>query len=424
MPISSTTVWEIRATGNDTNGGGYNPAALTTDYSQQDTPQLEVFDVATNGTATVTSATGGFTPAMVGNLICIAGSDYEITARTNTNTISVSPSPPAGSLQLGRVGGAKKSLGAVGKSFVSGNYVWLKGALLVTSTTPNVAGGPLDLAVRTVGGLGTTAYPNGNAQIRGYGTTRGDSGTASITASGIAPSGTLALLKAYQFTSVFNITANGAGISNVRGFDSSSSGGANYLRFCIARSCTNYGILAWTEVEGCGLINNSGQSGLDSCQTVFDSWGYGQSGGEGLFHARSGVVDNCWGWNCTGGNFTFGADNGGRIWNCRVANCLRGISWGSWPRPARLRNNIVWGCTQWNYFLGPGALLNSCASGGGAVADTTGYSYLSLSANPFLDAANGDLRLNPNAIASLYAQGFPIRSDWMTAPPIRRYLAA
>ena len=73
MALAATTVWEVRSTGNDNNGGGYNTAAGTTDYSQQNSPQLGLTDLATPGagSTTLTSAVGGFTAAMVGNIIQI-----------------------------------------------------------------------------------------------------------------------------------------------------------------------------------------------------------------------------------------------------------------------------------------------------------------------------------------------------------------
>src|SRR3954451_13297180 len=91
MAISAGTVWEVRTGGSDSNGGLFTSgqAGAGTDYSQQDAAQLSLTDVVTDGTTTVTSAVGGFTAAMIGNGINIAGTCYMIATRSSTNTITV-----------------------------------------------------------------------------------------------------------------------------------------------------------------------------------------------------------------------------------------------------------------------------------------------------------------------------------------------
>jgi hypothetical protein len=62
MALSAATVWEMRTTGAQTNGGGYANLAPGTsvDYSQQDAAQLSLSDIATDGAGTgLSSATGG-----------------------------------------------------------------------------------------------------------------------------------------------------------------------------------------------------------------------------------------------------------------------------------------------------------------------------------------------------------------------------
>src|SRR5216683_1498046 len=73
--ISSATVWDVRpTTGSNLNGACFDStiANAGTDYSQQATAQLSLSDMATTGvTTTVTSVTGGFTSAMIGNCLRI-----------------------------------------------------------------------------------------------------------------------------------------------------------------------------------------------------------------------------------------------------------------------------------------------------------------------------------------------------------------
>ena len=96
--LQSDTTWEVRTTGNNTNGGCYDTGGTGTDYSQQDAAQLSLTDLAQNlSSTTLTSATGGFTSAMVDNCIQITGAGsgaftlgfYEITAFTDTNTVTL-----------------------------------------------------------------------------------------------------------------------------------------------------------------------------------------------------------------------------------------------------------------------------------------------------------------------------------------------
>ena len=82
MAILATTNWYVRAGGLETNGGGYDStiAGATTNYADQDAPQLSLTDLATSGagSTTLTSVTGGFTSAMIGNCIRIAsGTNFQ-----------------------------------------------------------------------------------------------------------------------------------------------------------------------------------------------------------------------------------------------------------------------------------------------------------------------------------------------------------
>ena len=70
MALSASTVWELRTTGSDNNGGGF-VAGTGVDYSTQDNPQANgtnlVIDAVTN--TVVTSASHTFDSTDVGNLI-------------------------------------------------------------------------------------------------------------------------------------------------------------------------------------------------------------------------------------------------------------------------------------------------------------------------------------------------------------------
>lgn len=119
MAINASMQWWIRQSGNVLNGGGFDSAVTNagTNYADQDAPQLSLTDLATPSanSTTLTSATGGFTAAMIGNVIRIASGTnftagyYVVTAYTDTNTVTLDRTPsPAdiGSSGVGRLGGA------------------------------------------------------------------------------------------------------------------------------------------------------------------------------------------------------------------------------------------------------------------------------------------------------------------------------
>jgi len=177
--ITAATFWEVRpTTGSNLNGACFDStiANAGTDYSQQATAQLSLSDMATTGvTTTVTSVTGGFTAAMIGNCLHIeSGTNwtrgfYQITAFTNSNTITVdtAPTSAAGVSGTGKVGGASLSFNGqtiitLAASLLAGQTVYVKNEAWNEAVTLTVAG--------TVGKPITT---------EGYNTTRGDAPTGS-----------------------------------------------------------------------------------------------------------------------------------------------------------------------------------------------------------------------------------------------------
>lgn len=143
MAINSTAVWEIRPTnGDNTFGAGFDAAiaGAGTDYSQQNTAQLSLTDLVTTGVVTtLSSVTGGFTAAMVGNAIHIeSGTNfipgfYFIVTFVTTNAVIIdrAATTGVGATGTGKVGGATKSFTAqttttLATSLVAGNIVWIK----------------------------------------------------------------------------------------------------------------------------------------------------------------------------------------------------------------------------------------------------------------------------------------------------------
>jgi hypothetical protein len=172
MALSSTMVFECRATGNQENGGGFNAdgAGAGTDYSQQDSAHLSLSDIATDGAGTgISSATGGFTTAMQRNCIYLTGGSvttgwYEIITVADTNNATIERSAGANKTGVtGNVGGAWKWGGSrdttLFNDLQAGNIVWVKSGTYTRTA---------DVNANNVGD------PGNHIKFRGYQTTRGD----------------------------------------------------------------------------------------------------------------------------------------------------------------------------------------------------------------------------------------------------------
>lgn len=144
-----------------------------TDYSQQDAPQLSLADIATDGAGTgLSSVTGGFTAAMVGNCIYLTGGTatagwYQITAYASTNAVTIDRSAGASKTGVtGNVGGAFLIGGTFDDDFfearTAGNHLWIKTGTYTTGEAINSAV------------AGSIAASAGQIRHIGYKTARGD----------------------------------------------------------------------------------------------------------------------------------------------------------------------------------------------------------------------------------------------------------
>ncbi len=216
--LSAATVWEYRAsaTASNVNGGGFVTGASGTDYSQQDAAQLALTDLASAGDwLTVTSVTGGFTDAMIGNLIHITAATgsvtvgwYQILTRADTNTITVDRATGTGNWTAGtgRIGGALSlPTSATVAAMVAGNTAWVKY-------------GTYDVSGASVA-IGTAGTNIAQINFSGYKTTRGDNPT-------LTDRPTLSLVTRYfqpaNYWTVSNIIFTGTGTVVVSGFSYST----------------------------------------------------------------------------------------------------------------------------------------------------------------------------------------------------------
>jgi hypothetical protein len=177
MALSASTVWEVRVSGSDTNGGGFVTGAAGTDWSRQDAAQYSVTDAVTDGTTTITSATANFGTDVVGNILYIQGGTgaitagwYQITVRNSATSITVDRSTglTTGIGATLTIGGALLSPGIMASVMtVAHMRAFVKaGTYSITSTSNNVAGGCLSAGSRTlvIGYNTTRAFGNTDTQ--------------------------------------------------------------------------------------------------------------------------------------------------------------------------------------------------------------------------------------------------------------------
>ena len=411
MTISATAVWEIRpGNGDNTNGAVFDPSMVGagTDYTQQDGAQLSLTDINhTGGSLTITSVTGGFTTAMIGNAIRMNGGTnitlgwYMITSVTNTNTAAVDRSMGASSSTngQGKVGGATKSFSGQttitlisAASLQPGNRIYVK----------NESGWNESVNVGSKTGNEDTPYI-----LEGYNTSRGDSptGTNRPVNARASAAGVGFTIGAFWIVKNLRVTAAGSNGFIVEDqsalINSSASGcgaagiiptGSSHVRFIDCESSNNTG-------AGFG-INTSTLTSLVFSNCVshgntgagFDMRGASAGGGVSLFYCTSYANSSHGVWlpsnyffvvNCTVDGNTgattdgFIVDNNsnyfGTIFNCNITNNGRyGINNDS------LQKNVYF---DYNNFFGNGtaALFNA----------TSGPHDLAVDPR-YRDSANGD----------------------------------
>lgn len=171
--IPAGTQWDVRTTGNDANGGGYDPTVSVpgTDYSQQNSPQYTFTDLVIGGTTTqFTSVLNPVVAGMVGNVINITGG----TGCTTGRFVMLSQS--GGTATMDRALGTAASVCAakLGGSLLTVDLVTKNPAVFTQGNTLNIKAGTY---TQTGTWIIDTSAISGNLKIIGYGTTHADGGT-------------------------------------------------------------------------------------------------------------------------------------------------------------------------------------------------------------------------------------------------------
>ena len=153
-----------------------------TDYSTQNTAQLTLSDIVTTATsARITSATGGFTSAMVGNIIQIQGSSdagfYEVLCVDSSNSIVLDRVLTTTAAEVsGSVGGAISLYSASltqtsGTS--NGHKIYIKSG---SYNLPSSGNGATGFTFANPSCSPSAGLTNQALRISGYSTNRGDNG--------------------------------------------------------------------------------------------------------------------------------------------------------------------------------------------------------------------------------------------------------
>jgi hypothetical protein len=338
MALSASTVLEVRTTGSDTNGGGFVTGASGTDWSQQDAAQYSVTDGVSAGTTTITSITANFGTDVVGNLMYVQGGTgsitagwYQITARTNSTTITVDRSTglTAGTGVTLKIGGALASPGMAGgvkatAGGTSGLDVFIKaGTYTVSVNTANVSNGKVDDASAGNGPSNPTIW-------EGYQTTRGDKGIRPIIAvDGVLTNLTIFTTSAGNYVVLDNFTVDGNSRATTTGISIFSTR-TTKMRLKV-QNTTVVGIEDGTSAQDASLYR---------CEATGCS-------GTAAFNIGTGAVNGCEAYNNTTTGFLINSGGGGAAWG--VINCIssgntggssNGFSGGG-------RNGMITGCISY-----------------------------------------------------------------------------
>ena len=412
MAISGSTQWEVRNGGSDTNGGGFVAGASGVDYSQQTAPQYSVADGVANGTTTITSATANFGTDVVGNIMYVQGGTgsiaagwYQVVSRTNSTTIVVDRSTglTAGTGVTLKIGGALASPGMGAYLMTTGgggNVLWIK-----------YSASPYLCTTTTLGSGSTLAFPNTTTSkyVIGYDTNRSvnnlDANRPTLKASGIASVSMISFGSSSQENVFRRLILDGDNLTGITGMTVPST------RYAIdgmkALNCVNG--FSGSQFCDCWAVNCSsngfaGSTGVYGCLADGCAVGFSLSGAPSLLArciAKNGGV-----------GFSAGAFAASIAECTAVGNSSHGVQ--STGTNTNIMNVLSYGNGGNGFNITSRTILRACAAGNNTLGSTNSTqievpSLVVLTADPFVDSANGNYALNNVAGggALLRNAGFP-----------------
>lgn len=170
MAFAATTQWDVRTTGSDSNGGGFDTSSAGTDYSQQDAAQVTYTDLVIGATNTqATSAAFPFGAAHVGNIINITGGTGFTVQRVQV--VSVAGTTATFDKALGTAG----STGGGGK--LGGACATVSPIVLILAANSNNTIHIKSGTYTHSASIGFGGLTFSSITMTGYGTTHNDGGT-------------------------------------------------------------------------------------------------------------------------------------------------------------------------------------------------------------------------------------------------------
>lgn len=407
MALAATIVWEVRAGGSDTNGGGFKTGATGNDLTRFDAAQYSVTDGVTNGTTTITSPTANFGTDVVGNVMYVQGGTgsvvagwYEITSRTNSTTVVVDRSTglTAGTGVTLKIGGALASPAIACTNAVGGNIIYAKyhaTPYTISSTSTNVSNGRISMAADPLSLVGYDA-------TRSLGNT--DANLPTLQASAISST---TLISGANNSShyVRNIIVDGASLSTITGISFTSSFNRKVVVRCKAVNCTT----------GFGTVNPH-LCWADNCTTGFSagspaSFCYASNCPTGF--SVSTQIIGCIANGCSTDGFLYSSFVGHCL-NCTAYSCADGFDL-NFTTYLAATNCLAYGNSAYGFRTGTGSFLFNCAAGNNSSGNTNSTPSLqsptlvALSGDPFTNAGSGDFSLDITTAegAACRAAGIP-----------------
>ncbi len=438
MAFTKTTEWDVRSTGSDNNGGGFDTSSSGTDYSTQDAAQVTytdlVIDAATN--TKCTSAGNPFTSAHVGNVI-------NITSGTGFTVQRVQVVSVAGSTAT-----CDKSLGTLGSTGGHGN---LGGGLatFATALTLRIDGNVVHIKNGTYTQTSTQTFGSQAGRFAGYNSAHNDAPTGTnrplittatnstdlIHLNNNGSNGSVLFFDSIRFSNTAGTSAEGVKWSNSAMLTYFSN--CKFSGFTIA--VDNSSVDGKLLMDDCEVTACTGSQAVQvgDCAIFRHCWIHDNSGGEGVHYSRNNdnavlIFDrtivsgnNSYGVNITvqpgvlvlsnsifynNGNDGF-HDSSGSSWDLQTDMYNHGIA-------VSINSNIFYLNTHY------GVSINGVANGyisanrnNGYGANTTaarnnlpaGTNDVTLTGNPFNNAGSGDFSLNntAGAGAACRAAGYP-----------------
>jgi hypothetical protein len=425
MALNANCVANVTTSGSDSNAGWFDTTSGDTaggvnDRAFSNSPIIiDGVTITASVHSTTTQANiVGHTLATTdrGNVLRITGGTatagyYRITSvDTANNRVTVDASMGSASATItGRIGGAFASPGQAGASFVGGATVNVAaGTYAISTASTNVSGGCVSMA--------TSFSDSDHSTIRGYTAVYGDGGKPTLQiSSGVSNATILAFTDRQNRAMDLSLDGN----SQTGSVGISISGGGEAIRV-IASNFSSRGFNGTSCIQ-CESLNCT--TGFDSCETFYCKASGGTTGYTNVRGSYFSVA-----FSCSGTGFSISTFDTCVFVGNAVSLCGTGFGGGQGRRHRRFFiENVSYGnTTNWNtsqtetvYFRN--ATSSSRTFGSQIIEIDT----VTLTADPFVDAANGNFALNSTSGggATLRALNFQLPSISTTRYPFGGWYA-